>query len=115
LRNELCPYPWRVPKREDFINLDIALGGTGNNRPYSTENIEFVKSKYITIWNGAFGGDSQADGTLRYQGSWGAYWSQTERLPPLGFTLSFGIDGTVGPQGWTTKSSGLGLRCVRDN
>ena len=31
LRRELCPYPWRVPTVQDFIDLDIALGGTGRN------------------------------------------------------------------------------------
>jgi len=28
----LCPYPWRVPRVQDFIDLDIAFGGTGQNR-----------------------------------------------------------------------------------
>jgi len=31
LKDVLCPYPWRVPTVQDFIDLDIALGGTGES------------------------------------------------------------------------------------
>ena len=40
---QLCPHPWRVPTRQDFIDLDVAMGGTGNFR--IDEN--FVTTNYI--------------------------------------------------------------------
>ena len=36
--DQLCPSPWRVPTVQDFINLDIAMGGNGLHRQW----LEFV-------------------------------------------------------------------------
>ncbi len=39
--NQLCPCPWRVPTRNDFIALDKALGGTGINRDNASNYYKF--------------------------------------------------------------------------
>ncbi|MCL2417012.1 MAG: fibrobacter succinogenes major paralogous domain-containing protein [Bacteroidales bacterium] len=106
LRDELCPYPWRVPTREDFIDLDVALGGTGDKRGGDRE---FVMNNFINRWGGAFGGGSGPTGVLWHQSSWGDYWSKTEE----GFYLGFGILGTVSPRNFDSQRDGLALRCIR--
>ncbi|MCL2413074.1 MAG: Ig-like domain-containing protein, partial [Bacteroidales bacterium] len=116
--DELCPYPWRVPIQQDFIDLDIAMGGTGNNRT----DAQFVADNFITRWGGASGGLSISDdGSLSGQGSSGNYWSQTEITPGgAASRLQFITDGfsvgMINVQALVPflKSSGNTLRCVRD-
>ena len=45
---ELCPSPWRVPTEQDFIDLDLAMGGDGENPPAGTffNDAELV-AKYV--------------------------------------------------------------------
>jgi len=109
-QDQLCPAPWRVPTMQDFIDLDIALGGNGQDR-FATPR--FVTGNYITRLGGAFGGACSSDGTLWGQGSWGYYWSQSEIEATLGRYLNFGTDGTIVLQHWDYKNYGFTLRCVR--
>jgi len=109
--DSLCFYPWRVPTMKDFIDLDIAIGGTGNGRDGVSP---FVTNGYINLWGGTFGGVSLPSGTLDTQGTWGAYWSQTDGNDSgahcFGFTTT--TTGIVGPQLWGLKNFGFTLRCV---
>ena len=106
----LCPPPWRVPTKDDFINLDKAMGGTGASRT----NLSFVNAKYLGDWGGAFGGCCGNGGVLYDQGSWANYWSQSEKPADDGFYLYFGTNGSIGPQYWRHKDCGSTLRCVRN-
>ena len=108
--DQLCPYPWRVPTRQDFIDLDLNLGGTGENR-WSTA--QFVQDNYIIRWHGFFCGWSYWTGTLYYQNRAGRYWSQSEDGADHAFDLRFYMLGLVHPQHSDTKINGLSLRCVR--
>ena len=115
-QDQLCPAPWRVPTMQDFIDLDIALGGNGSNRNSGSSYIatpQFVTDNYITRWGGAFGGYCNSDGTLWSQGSWGNYWSQTELIATNGRYLVFDSYGSIFPQHWNFKYLGFTLRCVR--
>jgi len=112
----LCPYPWRVPTREDFRNLDIALGGIGNNREPESSDIatpQFVTDNHINRWGGAFGGGNRSDGALWGQGSFGVYWSQTMSDVADAFGFSFSIDGLIYTESGTHKGAGRVVRCVR--
>jgi len=114
-QNLLCPAPWRVPTGQDFIDLDIALGGTGDART----DIEFVNNNYINpaIWGGSFSGaTSRSSGTLSGQGIQSSYWSSTD--VSYSSASAPGSDSTgrifLNP-GSVNKSFGLALRCIRDN
>jgi len=52
-REVLCPYPWRVPTREDFEKLDIHFGGNGTAQRFASnqEHLDIV---------------------LRFENEWGA-------------------------------------------
>jgi len=108
---QLCPAPWRVPTMQDFIDLDLALGGSGQNR---SDTPQFVTDNYINRWSGAFGGLCLSDGTLWSQGSRGYYWSQSENDGTNGRSLNFDTNGTINPQSWDGKNYGLTLRCVQN-
>jgi len=112
---QLCPYPWRVPTQQDFINLDIALGGSGENRQGFTSEIampEFVTENFINRWGGHLSGLSYSDGTLLSHDIAGLYWAQTD-IATYGRTLIFVRYGFVLPQFWNFKSGGRSVRCVR--
>jgi len=119
LRYELCPYPWRVPTLQDFMDLDLALDGRGARQRGNTQREnrgstpEFVKDAFVNRWGGTLSGVARPDGTLFHQGVWGDFWSISERCENIGFDLSFGALGTVGPQHFGNKADGLSLRCIR--
>jgi len=103
-----CPDGWRVPTLQDFIDLDRALGGTGN-----TQTNTVHRDSYLNAWGGAYGGYCYSDGSLYFQGSNAGYWSQSEYYSLNGYHLSFNSGGNVNPQSYSTKSTGQPLRCVR--
>ncbi|MCL2682392.1 MAG: Ig-like domain-containing protein [Bacteroidales bacterium] len=109
----LCPVPWRVPTTQDFVDLDIAMGGTGSTRI----DLEFVTSKYLNsaIWNGAYGGYCTLGGTLYDQGSWAGYWSQLTDIHSVGcgLILNFTSTGSISMSRTIVKAHGHTLRCVR--
>ena len=110
-QDQLCPYPWRVPTVQDFIDLDIALGGNGEFRVHGSSNIAtpyFVTDNYINRWGGAF---ANCHGSS--EGPWANYWSQTEYDAANGYYLFFGAIGSIILQNWGVKSVELPLRCVR--
>jgi len=110
-KNELCPPPWRVPTRQDFINLDIALGGSGGRTNDNPTHLE----KYLNIWGGEFGGvASPFNGQLGIQHYQGYYWSQTQLAGTEVFNLRIHHHGFVDSQNRSLKDPGYSLRCVRD-
>ncbi len=109
--NTLCPAPWRVPTKDEFINLDKAFGGTGENRSASSY-VSFINTNYIGKWGAVYGGYAYA-GTLGGQGMEADYWSQTESTADYGYTLYLHSSGLIYPQHNSWKYYGFTLRCVR--
>jgi uncharacterized protein (TIGR02145 family) len=48
--NRLCPSPWHVPTKDDFIALDVALDGNGSNR---TVTEDWISNQYFARWGGS--------------------------------------------------------------
>jgi len=119
LADLLCPEGWRVPTCRDFIDLDIALGGTGS----SVVNVD-RKDRYIAnttndgqSWFGsAFGGESTVGGVLTAQTDVGlsAYWSQTRISTTEARNLAYSADGSINPRRSAGISRGHAVRCVRN-
>jgi uncharacterized protein (TIGR02145 family) len=123
--NILCPSPWRVPTSQDFIELDIALGGTGNTRTGATE---FINATYLnpSVWGGVYGG-GYSDGSLTNpppsDPSVAYYWTSTEvpwsSAPGMerSYPSRMSIDrsGTVVPVTliMSKGATAFTLRCVR--
>ncbi len=107
----LCPAPWRVPSVQDFINLDKALGGTGENKG----GVPSALSKYIGTgsnqWGAVYGGTVTS--SLSGQGSYAKYWSQTEYSVGYGYVCDLTSGNGVFPQYGGGKHAGGTLRCVR--
>jgi uncharacterized protein (TIGR02145 family) len=133
--NILCPTPWRVPTKDDFINLDKALGGTGShsygvgggssNDPNIYGNRPLYE-RYLNTWRFSLGGCVDYHGVMRFQKTQAFYWSQTDCVyhraygwniiitPSIvgGSTFSISISP---PRDDLFKGYGQTLRCVRDN
>ena len=111
--NELCPAPWRVPTREDFVNLDMNLGGTGNTRSGGATELE-VDAWYAgpaTIWGGA----RWTGNATNVMAGGSVYWSSTENSTLVNEAFPFQFNNNmILPQGGSTKGTGMALRCVRD-
>ncbi len=114
----LCPDPWRVPTKEDFIKLDIALGGTGENK----QGESTLLNKYLNSWGGTHGGYCRSGGTLYNQGTHACYWSQSEHgKAGNGYNLHFhssrninpNLSANINPQFFIFKGNGFSLRCVQ--
>jgi len=117
LADLLCPPGWRVPTCRDFVELDIALGGTG-----STLSAPSRRDRYIANsandgqqWFGTgYSGNLNAAGTILNTTSTSYYWSQTERSSTIGYCLAYTSAGSISPQSTAlNKNTGAALRCVR--
>ena len=109
----LCPYPWRVPTREDFVALDLALGGEGG-ADGRYRNVE-VRNKYLNVWGGTYSGIASNFGILWSQGTDAMYWTQSQADATSAYRAGFCHVGWIFPQGTSNKASfALALRCIRD-
>ncbi|MCL2683179.1 MAG: hypothetical protein FWE63_06850, partial [Bacteroidales bacterium] len=117
-KDQLCPTPWRVPTIQEFINLDIALGGTGSGQ-YGETTLALVNI-YRSIWGGTYPGQCTETGTLLP--STNAYY-QTFTATDADYaynlfysSILFGsvFIGSVDPERLVLKNRGFSLRCVRD-
>jgi hypothetical protein len=106
-----------VPTLQDFIDLDIALGGTGENRGgVSEEEILRYTGTGANQWGAVFGGYILSYNDEEDQGFTAGYWSQTEVNLDRGHSLfvsTYTYGGYIYSQATTGKSSGIMLRCVR--
>jgi len=111
-QDQLCPEGWRVPTQQDFIDLDRALGGGGQNRQNATT---IINTRYLNrgFWGGAFGGHYFFYGGLSGQQENASYWSQTVQDPHFGRCLYFNRSGVINPQRFCGAGDGHTLRCVR--
>jgi uncharacterized protein (TIGR02145 family) len=104
-----CPTPWRIPTIQDFRELDIALGGTGNSQNHPSH-----LDKYLNVWGGTYSvGCDESGIMLEGHGVAAVYWSQTT-------TGQFADTWVINPSsgvgvGSMFRSSGRMLRCIRDN
>jgi uncharacterized protein (TIGR02145 family) len=113
-QNVLCPNGWRVPTKEDFVDLNIALGGTGENEQHNLT----LANKYINTWAGAWGGLCDQIGQIGqivgFQGTHALYWSQSEYTVNYMYILYVDLYGNIDPQTYGYISGfGLSLRCVK--
>ena len=115
-QNILCPAPWRVPSAQDFVDLDIALGGDGTNRSTpSPELALLVAETYLNpkVWGGTQGGFSNPVGGMQHVGTGSLYWSSTEVNAANAYYMNFSQNGRVRPRLPFNKGFGFVLRCVR--
>jgi uncharacterized protein (TIGR02145 family) len=113
--SELCPRPWRLPTAQDFINLDIALGGTGSEPMVSYVNAT-IRDRYISLsyWGGNYTRHVLYNDVIDNDTS-GYYWSSTDIGGLSAGFLTFDQNpANITPQGVGLKSNGLAVRCVRD-
>ena len=120
-RDELCPAPWRVPIVQDFIDLDITLGGTGVNRYGAAvvANVERLvgdsggSGASVVNGGGDWGGTRFTAAAGGGQATTSLYWSSSESNAANAFRL--GIDPiAVYPNYAQGKNLGNALRCVRN-
>jgi uncharacterized protein (TIGR02145 family) len=127
-KDELCPAPWRVPTAEDFIALNIALGGKGGDTVGADIDGNPVQWEidlwhaYQDVWGARPGGyvvymlwnnTIQLDG----QGNRGCYWSQSVLSVDTNrafYTYIAPAVGWVQPNFNEDKGAGFTLRCVKD-
>ncbi|MDR1405757.1 MAG: fibrobacter succinogenes major paralogous domain-containing protein [Prevotellaceae bacterium] len=103
--SSLCPAPWRVPGRDDFISLNRALGGTTDGSSNET-----MAARYAADWGAAYGGLASSDG-FSYLGIYGYYWSISEGFAGNSYYLYLSSS-NVYSYSHFYKSFGLALRCV---
>ena len=124
-RRRLCPDGWRLPTVQDFVELDLALGGDGETRPRpGVENdASIILYRYVNEWGAVYAGSANGTGLLGGQLDNVWYWQQTELaahsagytgLIKAGqWTNGFVSEGSVSIQGASTTAMGATVRCVR--
>jgi uncharacterized protein (TIGR02145 family) len=116
----ICPKNWRLPKGgagatatgsasttvSEFARLDIALGGTGQNRSGSGVSDSHLRGDWMGMYSGMYGSG------LGYQGSEGYYWSSTAgKQAGYAYYLVYNSS-YVYPASDYFRSTGHAVRCV---
>jgi uncharacterized protein (TIGR02145 family) len=109
MANDLCPSPWHVPTAQDFVTLDINLGGDGENR---FDMPSWIEESYIDAWGGSRNGSAYSD-EIRSMGSAGFYWSATELDDTNAYYLYFSASGLLFVNNTGAYYGGFHVRCVR--
>jgi uncharacterized protein (TIGR02145 family) len=106
---QLCPTPWRVPTKDDFITLDKAFNGDGTHR---FGELEYILSNYDATWGATWGGFLRASGYCCY-GNNDSYWSSTVYDGDSAFGAGWDRYGSVCPACVNLQSDGFPVRCVK--
>jgi uncharacterized protein (TIGR02145 family) len=117
--NTLCPPGdgWRVPTPQDFIDLDINLGGSGAiSQSISTRLTDYMSAAGDATnpeLGGRWGGSRFTASAGGLTNTWSSYWSSTEQAATTAFRLYYDV-GAVSLQSGNLKNSGFPVRCVRN-
>ncbi len=102
----LCPYPWRVPTKDDFLELVLALDGEETERFQNTT----VRNRLLNDWGGNYAGYIYMGDIIRQTNT--VYWTQSE----TNHSLFFCSGGWIDRQSYEVPHNmSAALRCVRDN
>ncbi len=112
----LCPAPWRVPTKDDFVALDKTFGGNGAYRsasPYGKYcHASSGSGTSCTNAAGTWGGSRFTAHATALTTGVSYYWSSTQNGTANANTLTFsGSD--IQPLNSLNKNRGFALRCVR--
>lgn len=110
----LCPDGWRVPTMDDFVALDLALGGDGTDNQYTDSE---MAGNYLNVWGGQLGGYA-GPGYLDGQDLMAYYWSTSVRVlgaSTFGYCLNFSVANHYNdPMKFSDRANGFPVRCVQD-
>ncbi len=113
----LCPGDWRVPTRDDFVALDMALGGNGTNNQTMIANTYTgtTGTGAACVNGGGLWGGSRLTARASILTNNGTnYWSATQFSATHVYNLWY-IESWLSPQtAEDTKDLGFALRCVKD-
>jgi uncharacterized protein (TIGR02145 family) len=111
-KDYLCPAPWRVPTKDDFIALDIALGGTGVPRGGGAATAATI-AKYISDWGLQYNGWCDFAG-IYLTGSKAFYWTLTDNASYRNEAYILCVStNEIDPSSSQFKDRGVTLRCVK--
>jgi uncharacterized protein (TIGR02145 family) len=107
---QLCPAPWSVPTKDDFVELDKALGGTGENGQTNSTLFNAYRDTWGAELSGICVGSS---GNIAANGLTGYYWTQTAIDGDFGYIISIN-SGIINPKAETiNKGNGFTVRCLK--
>jgi uncharacterized protein (TIGR02145 family) len=111
----LCSDGWRVPTREDFIQLDKNLGGNGTGSYNKGQETTDLLNAYKNTWGATFYGIAVSTNVLNIsgRGHYVQYWSTTEFSASSSYNLNLSDDPSI----WITDNGGgrgFPVRCVKN-
>jgi uncharacterized protein (TIGR02145 family) len=105
----LCPDPWRVPTKDDYIKLSIAMGGDERGVEFYSRSDANVFMKTCGFMFGGAVNGSGSPGSLAHDGY---YWSSDVSLDRTSYCACID-DNTFDAQESEARYWGFSVRCIR--
>jgi uncharacterized protein (TIGR02145 family) len=106
---KVAPKGWRLPSKDDFVALDKAVGGTGEDQRSGSD---FWRPD--GDFRGFYSGYVGYNGTFSTQGSYGWWWSSSEYSSVSDAYSLYVSTSSVYPQYYSNKYLGQSVRLVSD-
>ena len=116
----VCPADWHVPSETEQMTLTTYLGGPtiaggklkeSGTKNWLSPNTDASNSSSFTALPG---GLQYSWGLYLNNGSFGFFWSISDRDAVTGYDLNLGKDNGVANHGSWDKNFGMSIRCIKD-
>ena len=135
---KLCPAGWHVPTNDEWttllnyldlngFNYDGSTGGwkigkslaattlwASSSTPGAVGNTDYPDKRNVTGFTAFPGGWRGIDGAVKDLGSWGFWWSDTEKDAANAWSRYLIYNSTYGLDDISNKRCGFSVRCIRN-
>ena len=113
IEHNVCPAGWRMPTHKEFQLLTHATSTWTTENGVNGRRFTDIETN-ASIFLPAAGIFNYTDGSVKYVGSSGLYWSSTVNgIGSAVYNLNFG-SGSFTPDNSQNRANGLSVRCVKD-
>jgi len=118
-KRRIAPEGWHIPTNEDWMELEFHYGGVLTAGPLKETGTRYWASPNVGATNEsgftALPGGSRLDSTgFNDNGTRGYWWTTGESFAHFGWFRTMSYDESTLKPAYTSKTTGLSIRCIKD-